>query len=116
LALAILADHCGHAKAPDKCPFCGSAVKDWKCEGEPEPGGCGYDGEREGDKWRNITSNEPGCVHYQNFKFDVLGYLDHFSWRLTGADVQAWVDKKLAGQAKEMAAEAARPVEEGGTL
>src|SRR5262249_40617485 len=42
LALAIIADHIGPAPSPAICPYCGSAMRDWKCSTPREI--CGYDG------------------------------------------------------------------------
>lgn len=39
-----------------------------------------------------MTENEPmTCRFYQRFKWDFVARFDHQSWRLTGAEVAAWL-------------------------
>lgn len=93
LALAILADHFGPDKEPEKCPFCDGPVKDWKCAREDEQQvGCGYDGEKEGDKWKSITGGiDRGAIHYQVFKRDVVALWSK-DWVITTKQIDEWVE------------------------
>ncbi len=87
LALAILADRYGPAAQPDRCPFCGSKLNDWKCEFED----CGYDGTREGDKWVNIHGR---FVHYMDFKRDFLAGITSDRFEITSAQIDDWAATK----------------------
>ena len=93
LALAILADHLGPKQPPAACPYCGSRLEGWKCTLREE---CGYDGEKDGDKWANLTAHP---VHYQEFKAQIVAALPKDGFTLSAVQVQEWIvsmwDKKV---------------------
>jgi len=85
LALAILADFYGPAKAPDRCPFCEAAVQDWRCIDVEH---CGYDGTKE-DKWAHIRGR---TIHYQDFKALMVANLPPDKWSISGTQIEAWAE------------------------
>lgn len=82
LALAILADFLGPAPSPNKCPYCGSTMINWKCR-EPE---CAYDGDVAGEKWREAVQ-----LH-QAFKADVIAKLKTDRFVIEGAELSKWIE------------------------
>ncbi len=84
LALALLADHIGPDPSPAVCPFCESAMKDWKCS-EPE---CNFDGNHklyaEEYKWLSVAKL------YQDFKAEIVAALDD-RWEIDSAALDRWI-------------------------
>lgn len=85
LALAILADYFGPDQPPSACPYCGSDMGGWKCSHDKI---CGYDGEREGDKWRGIQGGRG--FHYQDFKRDFINGLKEDRFEVTSETIDTW--------------------------
>jgi hypothetical protein len=85
LALAILADHFGPDPAPSMCPFCGSAMRGWRCSAEVD---CGYDAMT--DQWRSIQGD---VVHYQAFKEDVVQRFPAPGFSIDSQEIATWILK-----------------------
>ena len=87
LALAILADFLGPIPIPEICPYCEQPMQaDGTCSAHPSS--CGYDFNKE-DKWKNIQGQ---CVHYQDFKREVIAHLPRERFELTSNDIERWVN------------------------
>jgi Family of unknown function (DUF6166) len=95
LALALLADHLGPLPAPERCPYCSSAMDGWRCTEEA----CAYHGETDG-KWANIQGK---YVHYQDFKDAIVARL-RGDWSLTSENIEAWITANKRTVGKESAA------------
>lgn len=83
-ALAILCDYLGPAPSPAVCPFCGSAMREWKCQ-EAQ---CGYDGNKD-DKWAVPLRLR------QRFKADVIAQADKPGFTIDGEALDFWIKGTL---------------------